>query len=283
MWWDFCNANKYNVFNSSINQILEFLQNLLDTKSCKYGTFNSHRSALSLILPGNIADDQVLKRYLKGIANLRPSAPRYNFTWDTEPLLTYLKSLFPLDTLSLQSLSAKLATLLLLSTGHRIQTIHSIILDNIITTPSGFTILITNKIKTSSIKSKQPCLNIPYFRENNSLCVASVLEFYINKTKNLRKSDQVKLFITTRHPFSAASKETISRWIKQTMFNAGINTSIFKPHSTRHASTSKAFLKGISLDVIRQTAGWSESSDTFARFYNRPVINNEQFAKTVIS
>lgn len=283
MWWEFCKTNKYNVFSSSINEILEFLQNLLDTKTCKYGTFNSHRSALSLILPGNIANDQVLKRYLKGISNLRPSAPKYNVTWDTEPLLTYLRSLFPLDTLSFQSLSAKLATLLLLSTGQRMQTIHSIVLDNIISTPSGFTILITNRIKTSGIKSKQPCLNIPYFKEDNSLCVASVLKFYINKTKNLRTSDQGKLFITTRHPFSAASKETISRWVKQTMCNSGINTAIFKPHSTRHASTSKAFLKGVSLDVIRQTAGWSESSNTFARFYNRPVINNEQFARAVIS
>jgi hypothetical protein len=43
-----------------------FLQELLDSGSHKYGTFSSHRAALSLLLPGNISADPVLSRILKG-------------------------------------------------------------------------------------------------------------------------------------------------------------------------------------------------------------------------
>lgn len=167
-----------------------------------------------------------------------------------------------LETLSLRNLSSKLATLLLLITGQRIQTIHSICIDNLIDTLSSVKILITNEIKTSGTNVTQPCLYIPYFKENPALCVASILKFYINKTAGFRKPDQKKLFLTSRSPYLTASKETIIRCVKQTMCNADIKTSIFKPHSTRHASTSKAFLSGVSLDTIRQTAGWSQSSNT---------------------
>ena len=34
-------------------------------------------------------------------------------------------------------------------------------------------------------------------------------------------------------PHGPASKDTISKWLKQVMFDAGLDTSIFKPHSTR--------------------------------------------------
>lgn len=281
LWWKFCHANKYLVFNSSVKQVIEFLQILLETSSCKFGSFNSHRSALSLILMDNIAENQILKRFLKGIANLRPAAPRYTTTWDTEPLLNYLEILFPLETLSLQTLASKLATLLLLITGHRIQTIHSICVENIIETPVGFQILIKSRHKTSRFSSNQPCLQVPYFKDNSALCVASLLHFYINKTKNFRKQNQGNLFLISRPPYATASKATISRWVKQTMQKSGIDTTVFKPQSTRHASTSKALLNGISLDIIRKTAGWSDSSSTFAKFYNRPIVNPAEFAKSI--
>ena len=46
----------------------------------------------------------------------------------------------------------------------------------------------------------------------------------------------------------------------------------FKPHSTRAAATSGAFLKSMPLEHILAFAGWS-SSATFAKFYKKPVIN----------
>lgn len=56
----------------------------------------------------------------------------------------------------------------------------------------------------------------------------------------------------------------------------GIDTNIFTAHSTRHASTSNAHKNVVSLDLIRKTAGWSDSSSVFARFYQRSVIVEER-------
>lgn len=114
---------------------------------------------MALILPDKIGENPILKRFLKGISNIRPTTPRYNFAWDTEPVLNFLATLVPLESLSFRILASKLATLLLLITGQRMQTIHLITLDNIIETSSGFQILITGKIKTSGVNSTNPCLH----------------------------------------------------------------------------------------------------------------------------
>ena len=54
-------------------------------------------------------------------------------------------------------------------------------------------------------------------------------------------------------------------------------------HSTRHAATSAAHQSGISLEVIRKTAGWTPQSQVFAKVYNRPIRSNYDFAQAVIS
>ena len=47
--------------------------------------------------------------------------------------------------------------------------------------------------------------------------------------------------------------------------------SLFKPHSTCHASATAAFAVNIPIDEILKRAGWSNAM-TFKRFYYRSVI-----------
>jgi hypothetical protein len=49
---------------------------------------------------------------------------------------------------------------------------------------------------------------------------------------------------------------------------AGIDISIYKAHSTRSATTSKAKIIGLSAQEIMQRANWTRES-TFRRFYHR--------------
>ena len=65
-----------------------------------------------------------------------------------------------------------------------------------------------------------------------------------------------------------ASKDTMSGWLKQVMTAAGLDTSIFKSHSTRIAATSAAKVANVPLDEIMATAGW-RSSSVFAVFYKK--------------
>ena len=65
------------------------------------------------------------------------------------------------------------------------------------------------------------------------------------------------------------------------MFDAGIDTSIFKPHSTRSAATSAAKLASVPLDEIMATAGW-RSNSVFAMYYHKPISSAGTFANAVL-
>ena len=93
-----------------------------------------------------------------------------------------------------------------------------------------------------------------------------------------------QLLVSFKKPHKEVNSQTISRWLKMVMEKAGIDKS-FTAHSTRHASTPKARLKGLNISTIKGTAGWSKaSSSTFAKFYDRPVQRlEESFAEVILS
>ena len=73
-----------------------------------------------------------------------------------------------------------------------------------------------------------------------------------------------QFFITHGKPHHPVSKDTLARWVKEVMVCAGTDVTTFKPHSTRGASTSKAFRLGIPLsDILKQ--------DKWSNFYCREI------------
>ena len=98
------------------------------------------------------------------------------------------------------------------------------------------------------------------YDHDRSLRVFSLLMEYIARTVKLRGSCSQLLLCHVKPHGPAASTDTISRWLKQVMTAAGIDTSIFKPHSTRSAATSAAKVADVPLDEIMATAGWRSSS-----------------------
>lgn len=97
-------------------------------------------------------------------------------------------------------------------------------------------IKIPDSIKTSDTKREQPLLNLPFF--NTNICVASILQTCIDRTRTLRKKDNDSLFISIGSPHDPVCKETLSNWVKHVLENSKIDTSVLTAHSTRHASTS---------------------------------------------
>ena len=63
---------------------------------------------------------------------------------------------------------------------------------------------------------------------------------------------------------------------------AGIDTTVFKPHSTRGAATSAAKAANVPIQEIMNTAGW-RSVSILAKFYNRPIRSDKNFAEAVLS
>ncbi|XP_048484753.1 uncharacterized protein LOC105392892 isoform X1 [Plutella xylostella] len=280
LWWQFCIVHNIDVYKPSLSAVLKFLSAQFNN-GCAYGSLNSHRSALSALIGNNLGSNDCVKRLLKGAYKLKPTRPKYSNTWDPQLVLNHISTWIPNSDLSLEKITKKLVTLLAICTAHRVQTFSLIKLENILLSDSGIKINISDIIKTSGPGRDQPVLFLPYFRENISICPATVLSDYISRTKNIRPEGTNILILTYKRPHKPATTQSISRWLKQVLSESGVDTSVYGAHSTRHASSSAASSAGVSIETIRKTAGWTASSNSFARFYHRPVINEGEFAQSV--
>ena len=123
-------------------------------------------------------------------------------------------------------------------------------------------------------------LELPSYPSDATICIVNTMKEYLERTKPLRKNIS-SLFLTYGKPHKAASRNTISRWIKITLSLAGIDIDHFKPHSVR-SSTSAAARAKVPIDSILRTAGWSGHC-TFANNYNKLIKNHGEFAKALLS
>ena len=64
---------------------------------------------------------------------------------------------------------------------------------------------------------------------------------------------------------------------------SGVNNDIFKPHSTRSASSSHARISGLLLSDIPKRRPWFNKT-TWETFYNKPILTfEEKFQKAVVN
>ena len=113
---------------------------------------------------------------------------------------------------------------------------------------------------------------------DQSLCVTHCLETYISRTECLRQGSQ--LLVSFQTPHKGISRDTLGRWTRDVMNQSGFNLDIFKPHSTRASSISKATMRSVSLATIAATVGWRNAS-AVAKYYNKP-IEEEGLAAAVL-
>jgi len=268
-----------------VSTTLSFLQ-LSYEQGAGYSALGTHRSAISLLTLNStgerIGENKLVVRFMKGVSKLRPPKPKYQNTWDPAPVLSYLCTLEPLASISLELLTLKLIMLIALATGQRQQTLHAIDIRNIEHVSNGIQIKIDKVLKTSKPGSMQPCIFLPRFETQTELCVVRTLEEYLLRTQGFRDETKQQLFLSYTKKHDPITTQTMSKWVKRVIKSSGINSDIFSAHSTRHASTSAAARAGVSTDQIFTTAGWTPSSTTFAKFYNRPITHRAQFAESVL-
>lgn len=247
-----------------------------------YSVVNTHKSMLlqTLNFFNNVwcSNPSFISRFMKGLYNTLLPKPRYTFIWDVSVVLRYLSSLVPVGELSLKLLTLKLTALIALSSAPRAQTLVSLNLDCMTVLNSKVVFQFKNLLKTTK-QGKSFILEL-YHYENESLCVMHTLMHYIDRTKNLRKSQQL---LVSYCSFKPVSSSTIARWLKTVLFNAGIDINQFKAHSYRSAAVSAAFSRGCSLELILKTADWS-SAKNFRKFYLRVTEpRNVDFGEAVMT
>ena len=101
---------------SDVNDVLEFLSELYHTEKAGYSVINQARSALSSFLTlssFSVGNHPLICRFVKGVFNLRPPAPRCKEIRDVGPVFNYmyLRCMSPANSLSLKRLTLKLPLL----------------------------------------------------------------------------------------------------------------------------------------------------------------------------
>jgi len=283
-WKEFCGKHHIDIFSPTVQQVLTFLTDLFEANA-SYSSVNTARSALSTIvtLPGNISvgNHPLISRFVKGVFQIRPALPRYTQIWDTDIVLNYLRTVSPVINLSLKDLTYKVTMLLMLLSGQRIQTIQLLNVEFMEITNSRVKFLIHDKVKQTRPGKHLQDIVIKAYAPDRRLCIVNYLNAYLKATETIR-GDEKQLLITYSKPHKKASKDTISRWLKDTLIAAGVDTTVYSAYSVRSASTSAAKAKGVPIDQILTAGGWSSMS-TFAKYYNKPIKQlNDDYSTSLL-
>ena len=112
-WIEFCKEKNCSVLSPDLPVGLDFLS-MLHESGLSYSTVNTARSMLSSVRQLNINSSlpvgqlPIVKRFMKGIYELRPSLPRYTATRDLSTVLNYFRKGASVSVLSLKELTLKI-------------------------------------------------------------------------------------------------------------------------------------------------------------------------------
>lgn len=270
--------------SATIEEGINFLAALYE-EGIGYSALNTARSALSTAcaFPNdqNFGTHPLVTRFMKGVFETRPSLPRYSETWDVTIVLNYLAGLGQPEAQDLKMLTYKTVMLLALLTGQRRQTLHALDISTMDLGSEKCTFIITSLLKTSRPGKHLAPIELQSYKLDRRLCPVAHIEEYVKRTTELR-GEHRKFFISHQKPHKEVSGDTISRWLKSTLELAGINTTTFGAHSTRAATTSAAKAMNMPIDIIMQSAGWSQES-TFGKYYHKPVITPANFGNLLLN
>lgn len=184
-----------------VTEGLNFLACRFDEpKNLAHSTLGVTRSALSSVLPLNegrtFGESELVKRFMKGVFNLRPQFPRYDTTWNVKAVLDTLKT-WSTRELSLKFLTLKLVTLMALISAQRVQTLHMLRIDqNFMQVVQGTVYFHAPEL----LKQTRPGTHLkplefkPYTKDRR-LCVIDTLDAYLSATRELRQSQHLFVFL----------------------------------------------------------------------------------------
>jgi site-specific recombinase XerD len=277
---------KVDPFHASLADIINFLSSRFE-EGLEYATLNGYRSALSAYHPEiegfKVGQHPRVKQFLAGVFNVRPPLPRYTETWDVNTVLEYIQSLGENSHLNDKNLTQKLVMLIALTNVTRAHEIQGLDLKYVEDHGEKIIFHIPGLTKTKRPGNSNKEVILQEYEEEKTLDVVDCFRHYIGRTKTWRDGEnkESQLFLSLVFPHNPVTSSTISRWLKDIMCKAGIDTEKFKAHSVRGAATSKAMQGGMSVEQILEKANWSNAK-TFYRFYYKSV-NKDIFQMKVFA
>ena len=82
------------------------------------------------------------------------------------------------------------------------------------------------------------------------------------------RGDNRAFFVSYQWPHKSVTSQTLARWMKVILTEAGVDPGVWKPHAVRSASSSHhTTSKQLDLEQICRLADWSMASSTYLKFY----------------
>ena len=272
-WSSWCGEQQLDPVSAPVEAVANWLA--LYQQSHSYTAVNTARSAISCyherVLDGNIlipvGQHDLIKDILDTTKKVNPPKPRYSTTWDVNKVLDYFRSLGANAGLDLKLLTQKAAMLLSLVLVTRGQELTVLRLSNMRTRDRDIIFEITDSTKTDLDQ-----VIVKEYTTESYLDPVNCLQTYVTATQSSRSPEGLpdQLFLAMNQPHNPVKPCTIARWLTSVMESSGIDTSRYKAHSVRSASTSKAKTKGLSCSQVIKLAHWSNVG-TFKTFYLKEI------------
>jgi hypothetical protein len=163
-----------------------------------------------------------------------PPKPRYTTTWDVSKVTTYLSALGENKTLPLKLLTKKSLMLLALVSPERSSVLWELDIRYLKKHPDGVVFTLTKPRKSGNPMSLAT-VTFPRFVQDviNTLSMWLLRNIYLKVTETFRLSEgSNKLFLSFQRPHRPVAKASITRWLCDVLIAAGIDSTIFKAHST---------------------------------------------------
>ena len=300
-FFEWCDSNDLDPHTAPLGSVADFLITLFD-KGRAISTIRGYRSAIAAIHSGfedgsKVSSSPYLTKLLRAFFLKRPPVKKLVPAWSLPRVLEALAKppYEPMAKSSLHDLTVKTVFLMAIASGQRRSALHALCLTpghvrwerhgvRLVPRP---TYIAKNQTATSGPVEivLRPLSEHSSIQEDRVWCPVRAVKWYLDRTKDLRRGDQ--FFVISREPYSAASKDTISRWIVEAIRAAGPGALVPgmapRAHDTRGISTSWALFQGVPLVEIQKAAYWS-TANSFISFYLRDIpASEEAFACAALS
>ena len=268
----FCRIDDIDPANPTTRDILQFLHTLKDQGlSCQ--TIKGYRSAINHLLPNNLVkDDPLISRFMKGLFRSNPPLIPYSRVWDVASVLHHIRDLGSNEEMAFLTLSKKIATLLMILSQKRRESIDSFDVRYMDISRNYVTFIPSHLLKHDRQGYRTHMVRFRAYPECVLLCPVQTIKDYMKRREEFSNTG-TKFFVTSRPPHNPAHKDTIGRWVKDMLKDAGIDTDLFKVHSVRAAASSKALVCGAPLSDVLKAGDWS-GARTFFSFYRKDIVSD---------
>ena len=208
---------------------------------------------------------------MKGTFSVSRPLPKHSAFWNVSHVLQYLRKIDS-EMCFLKDIMHKVIMLLCLASFVCVHTISLIWKSNVhFLADKSAIIFIYKDLKVKRPRRSSLYSGISTLQSRQALMPCSQPE---TRARFLRALSQDQLFISYSPPHKPVSKDSLSRWVKNSLQFAGFEISIFTVHSVRGASSSACRSSGLSLPFILSRADWS-TDKTFKTFYNKLLLSKE--------